>query len=202
MVGVELFRDTESFFDRRTSSGFAVPGAIVLLTALISVVNDIYVINWQFSNTEMNMTILYVLTGLVSGGLPILVWVLVTACFHGIATVVYESDASFKRLLQLTAYGMVPYALGSLVSFAVTMVVVNDLSAPTSAAEATQTALSNDWRIVAVGYLFLAFLVWSADIWAVAVQSVHDVSQKRAFAIVAGPVVVLLAVMWYLLVGA
>src|SRR6056297_2413707 len=102
-MAVKLFTDTKLFFDRQTPKGFAVPGAIVLFTALISVVNDIYVINWQFSNTEINTTIIYVLTGLVSGSLPILVWVLMTACFHGIATVVYESNASFKRLLQLTA---------------------------------------------------------------------------------------------------
>lgn len=202
-MSVELLTDTESFFDRQTSSGFAIPGAIVVVTAVIALVNDLYVVGWLFSDTEMSLLLIYAFSGPIAVAIPLLVWVLMTASFHGIATVVYESDASFKRLLRLTGYGMAPYAVGSLVSMVMTILVLNDLAAPTSMAETTeaQQLLENDTRFLAAGYLFLGFLVWCGDLWATAVQTVHDVSQKRALVIVAGPVAVLLVVMWYITVG-
>lgn len=199
----KLFTDTEAYFEENGPNGNFLPALIIFFVITVGLVTQIYQVRWMYSDVDVPAGVIYVMSGLFTVAITVLVWVLTTACFQGIATIVYERDGSFKTLLRRTAFGMIPYAIGSIIAFCVTVYLTGIIPSPTTEQElqqATATLNNHPWYTVA-NYLFLVLLVWSGDFWAAAVQTTHDISETRAIKIVALPVLLLIGVFWLFIIS-
>lgn len=132
------------------------------------------------------------LTTLVS---PFIIWLLYAGAFHAIS-VVFDGDGEFSDTLALVGWGFVPSVLNALASVVLEFYrfeirgvdVPSDLN-PESMGEFT--AQIQEGPVVALSALLaIAFTLWSAYLWVLAMEYARDLSTRNAVLTIALPVLV------------
>lgn len=202
MEVVSLFTEPESYFDRNASGGYRGSVAVILVAAGLSGGGGIYSTWWLFGKPGLATPITYVLSALIGVAIPLLIWLIASVLFHGIATMFADGDASFTELLRWSAYGMAPYAIASAISLVLTFFVFQEVGGPTAPSEirAASIAFQNHTLTWASNVVVLASLLWSGDLWASAVRHTYDVDERTALKVVAVPVLLVLGLGFLVLV--
>lgn len=132
------------------------------------------------------------LTTLVS---PFVIWLLYAGVFHAIS-VVFDGDGEFSDTLALVGWGFVPSVLNGLASVVLEFYrfeirgvdVPSDLN-PESMGEFT-AQIQEGPVVVLSALLAIAFTLWSAYLWTLAMEYARDLSTRNAVLTIALPVLV------------
>ncbi|WP_226022473.1 Yip1 family protein [Halomicrobium salinisoli] len=193
-----LLTDPDRFFaDESTDPDLLFPSIIVVAAGLLGALSQLPMLEYvdqSLTGTAAGASsLIYVstLVGAVVG--PIVIWLIVTAFFYGVATMAFDGEGSFVDTLGLVGWGYVPAVLSGLLSvFGYYWVFSTRPPESISDPRMVQTFLQDLQGIpeiralIAVGILFT---LWQGVIWAYAIKQGLDVSLREGAITAALPVV-------------
>ncbi|WP_135829665.1 YIP1 family protein [Halorussus halobius] len=195
----EFVLDPWSFLEHRDESRVSV--LVLLLVAVVpGVVSDLYSTWWSLKEVPVAAGVAtYGLTAIVSLVVPLAIWAGMAIAIRVVSLAV-TMDGQFTKLLKLSAYGMIPYAISGVVGLVATALVLNDLQSPQTveALQQAGTRIQNDPRVRTANLVHLEFLLWSGLLWSAATAVSLDVTKRKAALLVAGPLAALLGVQAFL----
>lgn len=207
MTLTELLTDPNSFYDRATEDpSLLAPTLVVLLVGITGAVASLPQVTFMMDampEQAAGFGSIAVASAVIGGLLgPFLVWLFVTGVFHAISGLVYGGDGQFTTNLAMVGWGMVPSALGNLVSGAGNWYLMQDVTLPQNpdpqqvATIAEQMQSGPEFMILSL--VGIAFTLWSAFIWTFAQRHARSLSLQEAAITVGAPVglYVLLQVWW------
>ncbi len=192
-----LLTDPDRFFaDESEDPDLLFPAIIVVAAGLLAALSQLPMLEYvdrSLTGTAAGASsFLYVVTLAVAVVGPIVIWVVATAFFYGVATLAFDGEGSFADTLGLVGWGYVPVVLSGLLSvfgyyWAFSNRSPRSVSDPRMVQPFMRDLLSIPLirALTAVGVLFT---IWQGVLWAYAVKQGLDLSLREGAITVALPV--------------
>lgn len=191
---IEVATDPESFYES-TGPGRSLkgPAAVVFAVALIQVfavgiqsypqiqAAGEQVRQFLLIGTAIGLVVPFVIAGVA--------WLVYAGLFHGISTF-YDGEGEFSETLAVVGWGFVPKIIGSLVAFVVTVVIVQQVPAPTTQQELMRysATVQSHWLTQLQTAAAIVLPLWSGFIWTYGIADVHGIDTREAAITVGIPV--------------
>jgi hypothetical protein len=131
-----------------------------------------------------------------------IIWVIWAGVMYGISAAL-KGKGSFRRVLEVVAYGYIPSIIGTIISSALALVYLPQVVVPRlasvddpQAVSSAVAALMKDPAIVDMTRIStvigILFLLWSANIWIFGMKSARGLTTKQAAVSVMIPVLVMI----------
>lgn len=193
-----LLTDPDRFFENESQDpDLLFPAIIVVAAGLLAALSQLPMLEYvdqSLTGTAAGASsIIYVstLVGAVAG--PIVIWLIVTVFFYGVATLAFDGEGSLLETLGLVGWGYVPAVLSGLLSvLGYYWVFSNRQPQSVSDPQMLQTFLQDLQSIPEIQALIavsVLFTLWQGVIWAYAIKQGLDVSLREGAITVALPVV-------------
>lgn len=143
------------------------------------------------------------LSSAIGALLGVFIFWLIWTCIIFALTAAFKGKGSFKRTLQITAYGYLPQIFGSLICLVAAVEYIPRIAVPQmtaammqdpTVAQVTVKALMSDPAMLELTQvttlITIVFLLWSANIWIFGVQHARGISTRDAAICVGIPIVI------------
>lgn len=191
---LSVLTDPDQFFASRVDDPRPLQAAaVVLVVGVIGAVSGYLLIQKLFSSLPDEVafagTIAMVFT--IGGGLlgPFVIWFIYAGLFY-LISLVFDPDGSFKTLFGLTGWGFVPMVLNAIIGLVITIMLLGQLQAPSTAQGAAQVQAQlqrNSLYQLSIG-IGILFSLWRGFIWTFAVKHARSLSLKESAIVVGIPV--------------
>lgn len=192
MTLAELVTDPDRFFERRSEDpSMTKPLLVVVLVGLLGIVSSYPILRATMSAmpeeaSGFSSIVLAVgVLGAVVG--PLILWVLLTALFHGLSAIAFGGEGSFKTNLALVGWGMAPAILSNLFSGVVGWLFLRTIEFPNDPQQ-IQTFLRSQPAFVALTVVGIAFTLWQGLLWVFAEKHARRLTLRQAAITVGVPV--------------
>lgn len=189
----------EHFFSElcKKEISLRVPLLIILIIGFLSAISTFIVTEKTMAMMPSDMEGLgFVISSFSSFAALIISFIywIVWAIAFLIMIYIMKGEASFKRIAEITAYGFIPQIFGGIISMAVMATSLSDLVIPATSnieeIEAAMKALSTSPPMMAVMFISIIFVLWSANIWIFGVKESSKLEFKKAAICVGVPVLI------------
>lgn len=204
----DLLTDPDAFFEREAEDpGWLRPTGIVVLAAVVGVLSSVPVLRATMGSLPPEAgalgPVVYVI-GAAGGIIATLVfWVLYSLVFHVISAAAFAGEGSFGDTMKLTGWGFIPHVISGLIGAAVNFYVFSTVQFPSNPARmgAFVTSLRSQPLFVVTQVLGIAFLLWSAFLWAFAMRHGRKLTLRQSGITVGVPVAIVLLYRLYTIIG-
>lgn len=194
-----LFSPDKFFRERAEEPGLVGPFAVVALVGVLGAIAA-YPASQAIADAlppeAQGFGSITIATSLIGAFVaPFVIWILVTALFHGLSSVLYDAEGSFKTTFALTGWGFVPAiltaAVGIVVAFLVWPSLTLDFSDPARAQQFAREVQQRPEFLVssAIG---IVILLWRGLLWTFGMQHGRGLEFREALVTVGIPVGLLL----------
>jgi hypothetical protein len=187
---LEVLTNPNGFFHKKINENVEMKTPLIIMAAMI-VVNAIIAALIAQKTMEMipevaeyaSIAMGFAVIGSIFG--VMFNWLIYSGIFH-LASMIFNGNGEFRRVLEFTAYGFIPSILGSAISAYYTLPVYNNLNF--SDPLMMEEILTSSPSIKIATVIGLIFLLWSANIWVFALSYSRNISVKNAAIIIGLPV--------------
>ncbi|AFV23472.1 hypothetical protein Mpsy_1264 [Methanolobus psychrophilus R15] len=187
---LEVLTDPNGFFKRKSNEEieFKTPLMIVLLMAAVGAITAVIMMqNIMGTLPEeaaafAGIGAVFAVVGAVIG--TFVMWAVYSAIFY-VISMLFNGEGSFKRVMEFVSYGFIPSIISSIISAIFTSRAYSniDFSDPMIA-----DALLSDPTLRIAGIVGIIFMLWSANIWILALVHSRNLSVKNAAITVGVPI--------------
>ncbi len=217
-MGDLLFRP-DAFFRRLVAEpdSLKIPAGIVITGGIIAA-GASYIVTGTYSKmfeamAGSGMASVIGLIGAISAFIMfVVIWWGVFAGAFTVLSKAFKGSGSFRRILQVTGYGLLPVVIGSIISLFVALYYVPMIQAPVitsfSDPAAVQRAMEGifqdpafrEFTMISTA-ISIIFLAWSANLWIFGVQHAQGLRTRQAAITVLIPVVIYIAYVLFMAIN-
>ena len=202
---LDLLLNPNKFFKDRanTEPEIIIPMIIMLVSGIISGINA-YVVTGILKEAMpeeiAQLMVIGQMVGFVGAVImAVVIWFVFSAIFYGLSKL-FKGTGSFKKVLEITGYGYVPWLFGTILSTAVFLSIAPsihippfDLTDPEQAAEAgnlLKNIFTENSYLLISWVVGIIFIIWAANLWIFGVFYTRKIKLKFAVITVALPVAI------------